>query len=162
MKQTRIALAALLLAGSAQAQTVGLHLGSVHVPRRADQQDFNPGFYFKAEDGLTAGIYRNTIGRTSVYAGYTADAGPFSLTAGLITGYQHHANCITAWIGGPPAKLGQVCGTSRGSQGAVTAFLNPSMRLPIVLGLTPRLTLVPPWCRGDVTTLHLSIERGFR
>lgn len=70
------------------AQTVGLHLASVH--SKSGYNNVNPGVYVNL-DGWTVGTYYNSERRQSYYAGYTLDRdfGPVraSLTLGGITGY---------------------------------------------------------------------------
>lgn len=96
-------LAGVLLALSqmAGAATLGLHLGSVHVPAR-DYNNVNPGVYYIADNGFTAGTYYNSIRNQSVYAGYTWDYGRFRLTAGVVTGYRYKVAPMLA----PSIKLG--------------------------------------------------------
>jgi hypothetical protein len=74
----------------AEGLTIGAHLGSWH--SQPGFNNANPGLFVRAKSGLTAGVYRNSIRRTSTYVGYTAswaitprvDA---SVTVGAITGY---------------------------------------------------------------------------
>ena len=85
-----------LLSLSVQADTIGLHLGSVH--SESGFNNVNIGAYYRADSGTTVGAYCNSESRStryphakrcqiSAYAGYTASAGPVSLTVGVITGY---------------------------------------------------------------------------
>lgn len=155
MKRT-IAAIALLLATAAHAQTFGLHLVSVHVPARAQQNNVNPGIYVMTENGFTAGVYRNTLNRISVYAGITAEAGPFAITLGASTGYQRRR--ITVDCG--DRKLIN-CWEEEGSSNAfLQPFLSPSVRLPEVFGATPRLSYIPG-IGNSTSVLHLSVERRF-
>ena len=82
--------AALLAAGAfaapASAGDFGVHLGSVHFPQR-DFNNVNPGLYWRSDAGWTAGAYRNSLRRTSAYAGLTWQWGRLALTAGGVTGY---------------------------------------------------------------------------
>ena len=81
--------AALLLCAAApgvHADTVGLHLGSLHIPAK-DYNNTNPGAYVRLDNGWTGGLYRNSLRETSVYAGYTWTRGAFSVTAGGVSGY---------------------------------------------------------------------------
>lgn len=82
--------AALLAAGAfappAAAGTIGVHLGSIHFPQR-DFNNANPGLYYRSEAGWTAGAYRNSLRRTSAYAGHTWQWDRLALTAGGVTGY---------------------------------------------------------------------------
>ena len=72
---------------------IGIHVASRHEPvRRANGQKFNnsnPGVYLRWDNGVTAGSYRNSEYRTSVYGGWTwagSACGP-AVTFGVITGY---------------------------------------------------------------------------
>jgi hypothetical protein len=81
-----------LLAGrDARADTWGLHLGSRHLPSDGAYNGFNPGAYWRSNEGLTVGTYWNSERKPSVYAGYTADlfGGHMQLTLGGITGYSY-------------------------------------------------------------------------
>ena len=73
---------------AASAGTLGAHLASLHFPQN-DFNNFNPGIYYRSDGGWTAGAYRNSLRRGSVYAGYTWEFGRFGLTGGGITGYGH-------------------------------------------------------------------------
>lgn len=77
-----------LFGSSALADTVGVHVGSWH--SKPGYENRNPGAYWRSDAGLTAGAYRNSYGRTSVYGGATVQtegALCFALTAALFTGY---------------------------------------------------------------------------
>lgn len=157
MKHATVAIA-LLLATAAHAQTFGLHLASVHLPARPDQNNVNPGFYLKTEDGLTVGIYRNTLRRTSVYAGLTAEAGPFALTLGVTSGYQKKRRAVSCES---INMKGNHCWWDTGSsRGALQPFLSPSVRLPQVAGITPRISFMPGFGVSS-NVLHLSVEGSF-
>lgn len=67
------------------ATTVGLHLHTIHAS--AGYNDTNPGVYVVADSGFGAGIYRNSINKTSVHLDYTLRSGPWALTMGAVTGY---------------------------------------------------------------------------
>lgn len=82
----------LLLAIPSQAATLGLHTVTWHEQHQANDAPYNginPGAYALLDNGATLGAYRNSIRRTSVYAGYTLQtpARHFALTVGAITGY---------------------------------------------------------------------------
>jgi len=136
-----IALAALLFAPvAAQAQTtVGLHLVSHHFPERPGQRNFNPGVYVRTAEGWTAGYYRNTLDRNSVYAGYTLqhEINGFvavALTAGAVTGYRRNDDGIGF------------------AKSALTPMLAPSLKLgPARLSYIPGVGVSP-------SVLHLSVE----
>ena len=140
---------------------LGLHLLSQHAPEQPWHNNENLGAYVRTEEGWTAGAYRNTLRRTTVYAGYTwlhalapnADVG---LTVGLGTGYQRkttEAACPEVnrkyhkhYAQGP-------CTETLGfSRGALTALVVPSVRYEFVrLGFVPRV--------GEHSSvLHLMVE----
>jgi hypothetical protein len=127
-----IAVVALLCgATSAFAGTVGLHVGSVHIPYRDAYNNFNPGVYYRADAGWTAGVYRNSLSKTSVYAGYTLQYSRFGLTAGGATGYQQD----------------------------IQPLLVPSVTLFTVHGATTRIAYVPRVeKRIESHVLHLMLE----
>lgn len=85
-----LAVAAATACTPAPAADLGIHLGTYHT-RHGVYNDVNPGLYVRADSGLTAGVYLNSLRRTSVYAGWTVStqAGPaeLSLTLGGIAGY---------------------------------------------------------------------------
>lgn len=85
----RLAAASLLgalFASSVCADTFGLHAVSVH--SRPGFNGINPGFYYRAENGLTAGTYRNSENAHSMYAGYTHNLGAFDASIILVNGYR--------------------------------------------------------------------------
>ena len=71
----------------AHAGTLGLHIGSQHLPAQ-QYNNFNPGAYYIHDNGATVGTYYNSERRQSVYAGWTWDSGPWRLQVGAITGYE--------------------------------------------------------------------------
>ena len=103
-----------LLAGAAQADTIGLHVGSWH--SRPGYNNVNPGAFYRADDGLTVGAYCNSQSRSpnnpdaptcrpSAYAGVTwGGDGLVALTAGVVTGYTYGPLPIVL----PSIKLGPV------------------------------------------------------
>lgn len=129
------ALAAAAFMVSVQAQTAGLHVASVH--EAEGMNNVNPGVYFRSAGGWTGGVYRNSIRRTSVYAGFTWSTSDWhglsaAVTAGGVTGYQ----------------------------GAVTVLLVPSVAYTGELGAV-RIGMVPrPPTRGGQAALHLMLERS--
>lgn len=139
----------------AHADTWGLHIASVHVPQRGER-DINPGLYWRSDDGITLGGYRNSLGRASVYAGLTIESGPWALTAGVLYGYQAQTSCTRSaeWYGGFIAH----CDTGPGSSTKFVPLFAPSVRLPGAWGWSPRLILMPPY-RGSATAINLSIEK---
>jgi len=128
----------------AEPLTVGLHVHSVHVPAKESDSNQNWGLYVRTETGLTIGMYRSTIRRNAPYIGQTFSLyGPVNLTLGVIGSYQR--------------KNGE--GWSRGYFGPLSAL---SIASPVqVMGVTPRLTLVPGHLVKSRTVLHLSMEARF-
>ncbi len=137
---------ALLISAVAHATTFGLHLRSVHVPAKAENEtnNANYGLYVRTESGLVVGAYRNTHRRNSLYVGQSFNLyGPFDAVLGGITGYQ--------------AKDG--AGYSRGAVSILAAMsYSPQFK---VLNATPRITLVPGHLVKARTVIHLSTEWGF-
>lgn len=107
------------------AVSVGLHLGSVHVPAKDYQRNTNPGVFVMGDE-FVGGVYANSIGRTTVYGAYRHELGHgFSVAAGLGTGYQEKDGL----------------GFSRGALAPVVALIYES---PIrFLGASPVVFLVP-------------------
>lgn len=122
--------------------TLGLHLMSRHVPAEEGLNEINPGIYAKAENGLTLGIYKNSLRKKTLYFGETFEQGGFGLTVGLM-----HAE--------RPA-----CDY----QGRRFIEHNPSWRGFGIISYRfsfVRLSLLPP--SGQIpAVVHLSIEREFR
>lgn len=111
-------------------KTVGMHIGSVHLPAR-DFNNANLGLYLRTERGITAGAYYNSERRMSVYGGYTHEWGPVGVTVGLITGYQ---------------------------RAAVLPLVVPSVRLGRIDQVTFRLAYLPKIEKGGAHVLHLMAE----
>jgi hypothetical protein len=134
-----LALVALCAIGPAFARddasiTVGLHAASKHLPKYEWQSGFNPGVYVRTSAGWTAGVYRNTLARTTLYAGRTWSnvLGPIDVMAAAATGY---------------------------SLAPLVPLVVASVELaPTSWPVVPRLSAG----RGaDSWVLHLSIERSF-
>jgi len=122
--------AATALAPCAKADTIGLHLGSHHAPAK-NYNNTNPGIYFRNDEGWTAGIYRNSLSRTSAYAGYTWKYGMLDITTAGVTGYFHK----------------------------VQPLLVPSVSLGTWQGVTPRIAYIPRVeKRIGAHVLHLMVE----
>lgn len=88
---TVAALAMTFFPPSAKASTIGAHIGSWH--DKPGFNNVNPGLYYRHDNGATVGIYRNSIRRTSTYAGWTfeRDLSPSvsaAVTVGVVTGYE--------------------------------------------------------------------------
>lgn len=96
------------------AGTLGAHIGSHHMPAK-NYNNSNPGLYYRNDEGWTAGFYRNSLKKDSVYAGYTWKFGALDVTTAGVTGYFHK----------------------------VQPLLVPSVSLPSVYGVTPRIAYIP-------------------
>jgi hypothetical protein len=145
------------------AQTMGLHVASVHLPAGDGMNNANPGLYARWHNGATVGAYYNSLRRVSLYAGWTIEQGPFALTVGLVSGYQKKREARECSPSEREAFGASVwCWTESGNtSGAVGPLLAPSVRLPVVLGITPRLTVLPKISAKGHTVLHLSMEKAF-
>ncbi len=75
---------------TANATTIGLHIGSKH--DKPGFNDNNPGLYIKTDKKYTFGTVYNSVNKQAYYAGYTYDYQltnnlEASVTLGGITGY---------------------------------------------------------------------------
>lgn len=129
---------------SLAAVTIGMHIHSAHIPSKDSDENQNYGLYVRTDSGLTVGGYKNTLRRNSFYIGQSFQLiGPVDVTLGGITGYS--------------IKDGQ--GWSRSYIAPLVAL---SAASPVqVMGVTPRLTLVPGHLIKARTVLHLSVEGKF-
>jgi hypothetical protein len=139
---------------------IGLHLFSTHVPNMESTNNVNPGLYARTADGWQAGVYMNTLDRTSVYVAKAFSHGPFSLVLGAMSGYQEKTTEVPA-VGadGSCKTTGYApCYQTQGhTRGAIGPMLALSYAAPEILGTTPRLSVMPGW--GDThTVIHLSVE----
>jgi len=118
------------VAPAASAQTWGIHIASKHVPAK-NYNNVNPGVYYRSEENWTGGIYRNSLRRTSAYAGYTFEYARFGVTMGGVTGYDH----------------------------AVQPLFVPTARLFTTQGVTARVAFIPRVeKRIGSHVLHLMLE----
>lgn len=86
---------------SCTALILGLHLATAHV--RTDLNDANPGVYARC-DAYVAGVYHNSVRRTTAYVGYTYPVGPVDIMLGVATGYSTALRPVFV----PSVKLGAV------------------------------------------------------
>lgn len=117
---------------------IGVHLASAH--SRPGFEGFNPGLYVVAPAGAAAGVYRNSYGRASAWAGWLFEAplGDTPLAAGLVVGV----------VTGYPAA-------------AVLPLAAPSLAWRAGERCTLRLTALPkPPRHGSAAALHLSVEHA--
>lgn len=153
--------------------SIGLHVASVHVPQRAHHNNDNTGLYFKGEH-WQAGMYRNSIDRTTAYAAYVHPVGGFDLMLGLASGYSKRCTTTTTVT---PKKVvhakydnGDTGTTTYPShtvttedckgyaRGAMAPMAGVSYLAPFrMLGAAPRLFLAPGFGTSS-TVLHLSVE----
>ena len=132
------------LTSGCSAQTIGIDIGSIHLPKHEWQHGFNPGVYYVSEEGLTAGLFLNSIGRVSGLLGVTAEANALAFTVGAVSGYQYK----------PVGRH-----TEGSSPGYITFFLQGSYRLPFeVMEMHPRVGVIPGF-QGTSTVITFSIER---
>jgi hypothetical protein len=130
IRLTLLAVAACLAAPCAIAGTIGLHVGSQHIPAK-NYNNSNPGIYYRHDEGWTAGVYRNSLRNNSVYAGYTWKFGMLDVTTAGVTGYFHK----------------------------VQPLLVPSLSLFTYQGITPRIAYIPRVeKRIGSHVLHLMVE----
>ena len=83
---------------------IGISLGSLHIPH-ADQNQVNPGVILEAGD-YRAGIYRNSLRRTTAFVGYSlplleGKMGRLGLLGAIGTGYH------SPLMGGLEYRVGQ-------------------------------------------------------
>ena len=128
MKKFAVAVAVLLCAAGALADTVGAHLVTVH--DRPGFNGVNPGLYWRGDGGLTAGAYRNSENRDSVYGGYTWTGCAWSLSALVVAGYK---------------------------AGTVPALV-PSYAFGLGDGVSVRASLVLNPMKGGASGVHASVE----
>ena len=125
------ALAALFMAHPARADTIGVHIGSHHMPAK-DYNNFNPGMYYRTDAGWTFGGYRNSLRRNTFYAAYTwTFFGFLDVTTGGATGYFAE----------------------------VQPMVVPSVALFTYQGITPRIAYIPQVEKKiGAHVLHLMVE----
>jgi hypothetical protein len=126
---------------------LGLHLVSYHEDHKPYTNNVNPGVYAEC-DGWTAGAFKNSLSRSSVYAGYTFRHEPFALSLGVTSGYERREGpCRPGYKNSKdnPCTVGLV-------DGKILPMLTPS----VVFG-GARLWLVPKH-KGSSTAIHLSYE----
>jgi hypothetical protein len=130
LRHVLLALAALAWAPGALADTIGLHIASHHAPAK-NYNNSNPGIYYRSDEGWTVGGYRNSLRKTSVYAGYTWKFGVLDVTTAGVTGYFNK----------------------------VQPLLVPSISLFTYQGITPRIAYIPRVEKKIGShVLHLMVE----
>ncbi len=125
-----LALAVMAMAPNTVAGTIGFHVASHHAPAKT-YNNSNPGIYYRNDEGWTAGAYRNSLSKNSVYAGYTWKFGALDVTTAGVTGYFNK----------------------------VQPLLVPSVSLFTYQGITPRIAYIPQVEKKIGShVLHLMIE----
>lgn len=138
---------------TAAALTIGAHLHTFHIGRDSAPpslrvNDSTPGLYLRTESGLTAGIARNSLRRTSVYLAQTwsTDDGRWSLSAGVITGYKNrkvYGQHVCAAGREHRPDLDAPCSYRHGKTNAhLRPLIAPSVALSAIGGVTPRVVLL--------------------
>lgn len=116
---------------------IGLQLASAHFGHDASSMEWvTPGVYARHPSGFTAGVYRNSEGRGSAFAGWTwqTESRTWAITVGAVAGYQ---------------------------RASVMPMVVPSVRLPVG-DFAVRLSVVPPIAKhGIVGALTVALERDF-
>lgn len=109
------------------AWVIGVHLLTAHAA--SGYEAVTPGIYARHESGFTVGAYRNSIGRESVYAGWTWETPDrrFALTAGGVTGYER--KCWREVRNEPNGSVSTLPHCTGFEGGKVAPMLVPSMRL---------------------------------
>ena len=131
---------------------LGLHLVSYHHDQRSFTNNTNPGVYVEC-DGWTAGVYKNTLSRPTVYGGYTWRSGPFALTVGLASGYQKEYGqrlCEPGVVDLPE---------NRCFRGVADSPVMPIVVPSVSVG--PARVWFVPKIKSSSAAVHLSIERAF-
>lgn len=122
-----LALAHCTAPAQAEPVTVGVHIGSVHLPARYFN-NVNPGLYVRQGD-WQAGVYRNSYRHTTAYV---ARAWPITerleLATGVATGYRD------AWDHGPLAPMAAF--SYRFDGGVRISFLPPTPKTSAVVHLS--------------------------
>lgn len=150
-----------------ESMIIGIHLGSIHVPQR-DQNNVNPGIYFQTESNWIGGVYYNSLKRTSVYFGKAFEhrVEPFTLgiIIGGVTGYEDKGDRTTCWteerIGPHDLKRQQMYCQTTHDKGWASHKIMP-MGAPYIKFQPFKLTIIPAVSGKHSTVLHLSIEKQY-
>ena len=138
---------------------LGLHMTSAHIPMKEGYENFNPGIYARFASGVTVGTYANTLGKQTFYAGWTVERGPLALTIGFACGYQRTKTMGTCAHSGFQLFQATCQYDGRGTKAYLTPMLAPSVQLPEVRSVIPRLSYIPGLA-GSSNVFHLSVEKS--
>lgn len=87
---------------SAAALTIGMHIGSYHTADNERYNNINPGLYV-AYNGYTAGTYKNSYSKQTVYAGKAFDITEncrYDVLVGAATGYNIKRSSVVPFVVG--------------------------------------------------------------
>lgn len=133
---------------------IGIHLFTAHAGEQEPMKAVTPGVYAKHSSGWAGGIYGNSVGATSVWAGRvfeTADK-RWALTVGAVTGYGRREG--QKYCGpGNTHRPGHEC--YRGHGNDVALMVAPSVRFGDDVAV--RFTYMPKVGWG-AHSLHMSVE----
>ena len=151
---------AFLITPSANADTLGVHIGSYHMEKQditagRPWNNVNPGVYYmwEADEGLSilpsgryvVGSYFNSIRKQSAYVGYVYPVTDYlDVVVGLITGYSGEAANGRRYSGYP-----------------VMPLIVPSVHFPLFDNVEARIHVLPKAAKGGSTAVHFSIEMRF-
>lgn len=135
---------------------LGLHLATVHVPDRPWLSSATPGIYARAPEGWSAGVFRNSFGRASVYGGFQFEpVAHLSIGVGLVSGYEYRMVEQPCGKFYPGLESWGACWIRLGStEHAIAPIIVPSVYYGPV-----RLSYIPSFGRDRASdALSLSIE----
>jgi hypothetical protein len=114
------------------------HLGDMNPGARRTLE--TPGAYLVLENGLTAGVYKNTLRRTSWIGGYTREVGGgWALSAGLVTGYPSTREGYSTDPSSKTPRVFLAASYRFGGDVGVRALWAPQRTQPISLSLEKHL-----------------------
>jgi hypothetical protein len=139
----------------AHAQNViGVHTLSRHQPHRDYQKEENYGLYYRTDEGIEVGGYRNTLDDTSLYVAQTWQWRWFSASLGLLSGYQKRNVQVPCTDGS-----NNYCWETRGNtRGAIGPLIAVSVTSPPLGGVSARLNVIPGFLVDSPSVFHLSLE----
>lgn len=120
----------------ASADTMGLHVGTIHLPNDG-YCNANPGLYYRTDGGWQVGVYRNSICRASFYAG-------------------------KAWeTDGEGLRFGAFLGAATGYHVPIMPMALASVSMPFTGQMRARISFAPILHEKAGAILHLSFEKEF-
>lgn len=149
-----IAILFAIMATMANAQEIGVHTYTHHFDSHNGLNERNWGLYYRGE-GWTAGGYRNSYRRNTLYAAKSFEAGNFALDLGVANGYQRKTKAMECTIQG---NTGCWQYDTKAKSYLVPAIA-ASYAWDMGDGYKVRLTGVPSYEKSGL--VHLSVERKF-